>query len=164
MRAAAAISALAGVFAAGWLISPDPTSPTNESLEFGIDTTPSIPYTRSAPHASPNDAAIAAALAQNPGLDEPRVTRMVTVFADDTMVDLRVEVQDDGFCHWYGVLGTIHHARSGKELRGDLRTALAAYDSQTTLVHRPDRRVGRLAPHTVRLSSPGSGATPRAGV
>ncbi len=111
LRVAAGISALALVFAAGWLISPDPTTPTNEPYEFGTDTAEAVPHTRSAPHASPNDAAIATALSQNPGLDEPRVTRMVTIFADDTMVDLRVEVQDDGFCHWYGVLGTIHQGR-----------------------------------------------------
>ncbi len=111
LRAAAAISALAVVFTAGWLISPDPATPTNESSEGGIDTAAAVPHTGSAPHTSPNDAAIATALSQDPGLDNPRVTRMVTIFADDTMVDLRVEAQDDGFCHWYGVLGTIHQGR-----------------------------------------------------
>ncbi len=32
---------------------------------------------------------------------------MVAIYADDTTVDLRVEVTADGFCHWYGVGGQV---------------------------------------------------------
>lgn len=56
---------------------------------------------------TPRDAAIFAARTHNPDLRGPQVTRMVAIYADDTTVDLRVEVTADGFCHWYGVGGHI---------------------------------------------------------
>jgi hypothetical protein len=56
---------------------------------------------------SPGDAAIDAARAHQADLRNARVTRMVAIYADDTTVDLRVEVMADGFCHWYGVGGQV---------------------------------------------------------
>ena len=56
---------------------------------------------------SPGDAAIDAARAHRADLRNARVTRMVAIYADDTTVDLRVEVTADGFCHWYGVSGQV---------------------------------------------------------
>jgi len=59
---------------------------------------------------NPGDAAISAARADGGDLRNPRVKRMVAIYADDTTVDLRVEVTADGFCHWYGVGG---HVKEG---------------------------------------------------
>ena len=52
---------------------------------------------------NPGDAAIFEARTHNPGLQGLQVSRMIAIYADDTTVDLRVEVTADGFCHWYGV-------------------------------------------------------------
>jgi hypothetical protein len=56
---------------------------------------------------SPADAALAVARAQRPDLVDPRLTRMVGIYADSTTVDLRVQIQAEGFCHWYGVAGRV---------------------------------------------------------
>ncbi len=56
---------------------------------------------------SPGDAAIFAARAHRADLRNAQVTHMVAIYADDTTVDLRVEVTADGFCHWYGVSGQV---------------------------------------------------------
>ncbi len=57
--------------------------------------------------ANPGDAAIAAALTNNPDLESPKVTRMIAIYADSSIVDLRVQVEAGGFCYWYGVGGQI---------------------------------------------------------
>jgi hypothetical protein len=56
---------------------------------------------------NPADAAIATAQSGNPGLIDLRLTRMIAIHADATTVDLRAQIQADGFCHWYGVLGIV---------------------------------------------------------
>jgi hypothetical protein len=56
---------------------------------------------------NPGDAATATARAENPDLIDPRMTRMVGIYADATSVDLRVQIQAEGFCHWYGVIGRV---------------------------------------------------------
>ncbi|MGH8937157.1 MAG: hypothetical protein ACRDXD_13005 [Acidimicrobiia bacterium] len=70
---------------------------------------------------NPREAAIAAALAQDPSLENPSVSRMVVIYADSTIVDLRVQVQAGGFCHWYGVVGRVDNG----ELRWDGGPAIA---------------------------------------
>ncbi|MFZ0492000.1 MAG: hypothetical protein WAM81_02250 [Acidimicrobiia bacterium] len=57
---------------------------------------------------TPEDAAIAATHVQFPDPADPQVTRVILIWADDTTVDLRVQVQAFGFCHWYGVGGDVH--------------------------------------------------------
>ena len=105
---AAAAFLITGAFWIGWLAAP--RQPTRTADPFQIqaeETAPAVPDTASAPHASPSEAALAAALAQVPTLDDARVTRMVGIYADDTTVDLRVQVQANDFCHWYGVTGRV---------------------------------------------------------
>lgn len=68
----------------------------------------SASVTATASFANPNSAAIAAALAQNPNLIDLHVTKIVGIYGDDRLVDLRVEVQTGGFCHWYGVVGSVN--------------------------------------------------------
>ena len=35
------------------------------------------------------------------------MTRIIGIYADQNLVDLRVQVQADNFCHWYGVTGQV---------------------------------------------------------
>ena len=49
--------------------------------------------------------------ANDPDLENPKVTRMIAIYADAVTVDLRVQVEADGFCHWYGIGGQIREAR-----------------------------------------------------
>ena len=56
---------------------------------------------------SADAAAIAAAISQEPTLENPQVTHIVGIYTDDTSVDLRVQVETDRFCHWYGVGGRV---------------------------------------------------------
>jgi hypothetical protein len=60
---------------------------------------------------NPGDAAIAAARTSSPDLENAKVTRMIAIYADASTVDLRVQVEADRFCHWYGVSGHIREAR-----------------------------------------------------
>jgi hypothetical protein len=71
----------------------------NEESDMAIAVQDGIGYP------SPTGAAIAAAVSGEPGLVDPPVTRAAVIFADETTVDLRVEVQADEFCHWFGVVG-----------------------------------------------------------
>lgn len=66
---------------------------------------------RPPPFNSPGEAAINAARTNNPDLENPTVTRMVAIYADARTVDLRVQVEAGGFCHWYGVGGQIREGR-----------------------------------------------------
>ena len=95
---------------AGALAACTQATTTTDPL-FEIQTVSAVvatPATASVPFASPNDAAIAAALVQDPHLVDLHVTRIVGIYADDQSVDLRVKVQTDGFCHWYGVAGRVN--------------------------------------------------------
>lgn len=60
---------------------------------------------------SPNEAALAMARVDNPGLGTAEVSRMVVIYADQAMVDLRVQVEGDAFCQWYGVSGIVDEGR-----------------------------------------------------
>ena len=60
---------------------------------------------------TPNEAALATARVANPGLVAAKVSRMVVIYADRTMVDLRVQVVGDAFCQWYGVTGIVDEGR-----------------------------------------------------
>lgn len=60
---------------------------------------------------SPNEAALATAQVDNPGLAAAKVSSMVVIFADQAMVDLRVRVEGDAFCQWYGVTGIVDQGR-----------------------------------------------------
>lgn len=94
----------------GLLTACSQASTTIEPL-FEVQTDATVvpaSVTETAPFANPNSAAIAAALAQNPNLTDLRVTRIVGIYGDERIVDLRVEVQTDGFCHWYGVVGRVN--------------------------------------------------------
>ena len=77
------------------------------------EVTTAIPQPDSARPAfdNPGEAAIAMARTDNPDLENPKVTRMIVIHADARIVDLRVQVEAGGFCHWYGVGGQIREAR-----------------------------------------------------
>ncbi len=77
------------------------------------EVTTAIPQPDSAGPAfdNPSEAAIAVAMTNNPELESPKVTRMIAIHADARTVDLRVQVEAGGFCHWYGVGGQIREAR-----------------------------------------------------
>ncbi len=96
-------------FWVGWLVAAGRATPAADPFQFGAEVTTAVavPETAGTAYTNPADAAVAAALSQAPDLDEPHVTRMVGVYADDTTVDLRVQVQASDFCNWYGVTGTI---------------------------------------------------------
>jgi hypothetical protein len=66
-----------------------------------------VPETSGAFYPTPADAAIAYAEAQKPGIEDPQVTRMYVIYAGQDIVDLRVKVEADDFCHFYGVTGQI---------------------------------------------------------
>ncbi|MEX2322904.1 MAG: hypothetical protein WEA29_03945 [Acidimicrobiia bacterium] len=85
--------------------TPSADLPADVSTITAIAT--AMPTTVSNHFDNPADAATAAARAENPDLVDPRLTRMVGVYADATTVDLRVQIQAEGFCHWYGVSGHV---------------------------------------------------------
>jgi hypothetical protein len=85
----------------------DVDSPLDISTITITATATAMPSTGDNRFDNPADAATAAARAENPDLIDPRLTRMVAIYADATSVDLRVQIQAEGFCHWYGVLGLI---------------------------------------------------------
>lgn len=62
-------------------------------------------------YANPFDAAAAAATETFPNVVDPRVTQRVLIYADETTVDLRVKVEATGFCHWFGVAGSVEDGR-----------------------------------------------------
>jgi hypothetical protein len=107
---------ITGSFWVGWLVAPG-QSTTADTFQVQTATTAvAVPDTTGDPFTSPADAAVAAALAQAPDLPDAHVTRIVGIYADDTTVDLRVQVRANDFCHWYGVAG---HVREGAlEWRG----------------------------------------------
>lgn len=95
-------------FWVGWLVAPGRSTPAADQFEIRTETTTAAaPETTSTPYGSPADAAVAAALAQAPDLEDAHVTRIVGIYADDSTVDLRVQVQASDFCHWYGIAGRV---------------------------------------------------------
>ena len=100
----------------GWIVASGEPSGGRDDFPIQTESTAPPPDMSGAPFTTPADAAIAAAVAQFPHIQDPRVTRMIVIFADDASVDLRVQVQADDVCHWYGVAG---HVRGGAiEWRG----------------------------------------------
>lgn len=107
-KAATAGFLLTGAFGFGWLTAPSPGTTATDPFEVVTVTTAiAVPETATALFASPFDAAIAAALVQDPDLLDPHVTRLIGIYADDQIVNLRAQVRADGFCHWYGVMGRV---------------------------------------------------------
>ena len=107
-KAAALGFVITAAFGIGWLVAPGPTPGVGDQLGAPTETTAlPIPESNVPPSETAADAAIAAALRQEPDLDNPRVTRIVGIYTDDTTVDLRVAIEADGFCHWYGVTGSV---------------------------------------------------------
>ncbi len=108
-KAAAVGFLLTVAFGVGWLVapSPGPTATDPFDIETVTVTGIAIPDDAIALFPNPYDAAIAAAIAQDPDLIDAHVTRMIGIGAGERFVDFRVQVQADGFCHWYGVMGHI---------------------------------------------------------
>jgi hypothetical protein len=108
-KAAAAGFLLTVAFGVGWLVapSPGPTATDPTVIETVTVTAVAIPDDARALFSNPYDAAIAAAIAQDPSLVDAHVTRMIGIGADEQFVDFRIQVEADGFCHWYGVMGHI---------------------------------------------------------
>jgi hypothetical protein len=73
----------------------------NEESDMAIAVQDGIGYP------SPTGAAIAAAVSGEPGLVDPPVTRAAVIFADETTVDLRVEVQADEFGQGLGLVWSV---------------------------------------------------------
>ena len=110
-QAAVAGFLLTGAFGIGWLAAPSPGIIVTDPFEVQSVTVTAIgipvPDSATAKFTSPFDAAIAAAIAQDPNLVDPHVTRLIGIYADDQSVDFRALVEADGFCHWYGVTGRV---------------------------------------------------------
>lgn len=54
------------------------------------------------------DAAVETALATNPAhLNDLRVTKATLIWADQSTVDLRIQVTGEGYCQWFGVEGVV---------------------------------------------------------
>lgn len=95
-------------FGLGWVVSPGQAAGDSDPFQVQTGTTiPATPEVSGVTYPSPFDAAVAYAEAQNPDVEDPRVTRIVGIYADQSLVDLRVQVQADDFCHWYGVTGRV---------------------------------------------------------
>lgn len=106
--AASAVVLIAAAFAVGWLAAPDRSvDVADQSQPVTATTALAVPDTDSTAYASPNEAVTAAALEQDPDLVDPAF-QMIVIFADENLVDLRVKLQADGFCHWYGANGRVN--------------------------------------------------------
>jgi hypothetical protein len=101
--AGALLASLASACTTSPSLGPADSNPTAEA------TTTEIPSLVSGTIAydTPAAAARSAALADNGGLVEPQVSLIVGIYADEYTVDLRVQLQADEFCQWYGVLGAV---------------------------------------------------------
>lgn len=105
---AGAVVLVAAAFAVGWLAAPDRrVEVAYEFQPVTASTALAVPDTDSIAYASPNEAVIAAALEQEPDLVDPTF-QMIVIYADESIVDLRVKLQADGFCHWYGATGRVN--------------------------------------------------------
>jgi hypothetical protein len=95
-------------FGLGWLISPSRSSVGADPFQVQTGTTmTAVPETSGPSYSSPAEAAIAYAEAQAPGIEDAQMTRIIGIYADQALVDLRVQIQADDFCHWYGVTGQV---------------------------------------------------------
>lgn len=95
-------------FGLGWLVSPRESSPGGDRFQLQTGSTlAAVPETSGTPYSTPADAAIAYAEAEEPGIQDPKVTRMFVIYAGQDLVDLRVQVEADDFCHLYGVTGQV---------------------------------------------------------
>lgn len=93
-------------FGLGWLVSPAESTVGADPFQTQTGTTmTAVPETSGPVYSTPADAAIAYAEAQEPAIEDPQVTRIIGIYADQNLVDLRVQVQADDFCYWYGVTG-----------------------------------------------------------
>ncbi len=110
-RAATAGFLLTAAFGIGWLAAPDAKATAADpfDIETVTVTAIAIPDDATVLFPSPYDAAVAAAIAQDPDLADAHVTRLIGIYADDQVVDFRAQVQADGFCHWYGVVGRVNN-------------------------------------------------------
>ena len=111
-KVAALAFLITAAFGVGWLAASGPTADVGDQFEVQAESTTEstavpVPESDLPPSVSAADAAIAAALREEPDLENPHVTRIVGIYTDDTTVDLRVQVESDGFCHWYGVTGSV---------------------------------------------------------
>ena len=99
---------ITAAFAVGWLISRNDLPPGADTFQVETGTTMmAIPVASGTSYSTPADAAIAYAEVNEPGIEDPQVTRIVGIYADQVVVDLRVQVQADDFCQWYGVTGQV---------------------------------------------------------
>jgi hypothetical protein len=95
-------------FGLGGLVAPGQPAAGPDPFQVQTETTmAAIPETSGAFYPTPADAAIAYAEAQEPDIKDPQVTRMFVIYAGQDLVDLRVQVESDDFCHWYGVTGQV---------------------------------------------------------
>ena len=95
-------------FGLGGLIAPGRPSADPNPFQVQTESTmTAVPETSGAFYPTPANAAIAYAEAQKPGIEDPQVTRMYVIYAGQDIVDLRVKVEADDFCHFYGVTGQI---------------------------------------------------------
>jgi hypothetical protein len=94
-------------FGLGGLVSPSPSPADSDQFQVQTEATLAVPAPSGAFYPTPADAAIAYATAQKPGIEAPHVTRMFVIYAGQDIVDLRVLVEADDFCHVYGVTGRV---------------------------------------------------------
>ncbi len=102
----AALLGLVG-FGVGWFAAPEPGVGTTPAYQPAPPTTaPAAPVDDPTTYATAHEAVRAAALRQVPNLGSSTY-RMVVIHAGEWLVDLRVALQAQGFCHWYGVQGRV---------------------------------------------------------
>jgi len=58
-------------------------------------------------YGTPVEAVLVVAQSDQPGLTAQNINLMQVIYADQTLVDLRVELRAEGFCQWYGVMGFV---------------------------------------------------------
>jgi hypothetical protein len=107
-RVAAIAFLITLAFGLGGLIAPGQPAAGPDPFQVQTGTTiTALPDRTGTPYPTPADAAIAYAEAQEPDIEDPQVTRMFVIYAGQDLVDLRVQVESDDFCHWYGVIGQV---------------------------------------------------------
>lgn len=70
-----------------------------------------VPEQITADNTFPNPAEAAEAKAHQVGLDEARADKFVLVYADEELIDLRVRVNGDDGCSWFGVGGFVEDGK-----------------------------------------------------
>lgn len=112
-RVAAVAFLITAAFGIGWLVAPVGRVEVADNFQPApqpVPPTTAVPelFTGDSFHTSPYEAVTAAASEQEPNLVDPTF-QMVVIFADEDIVDLRVKLQADGFCHWYGANGRVNN-------------------------------------------------------